>query len=111
MASEPQAPNPVERASVVIWLAASAGAFACLLRLLAGFWLEPAAQGAHDSVGLQITSACALLATTIGSVICAHASARARGGWVARGGLRLNLFFALIILAQALPSWIAQLSD
>jgi hypothetical protein len=122
----------IHRADLEVWLGASAGAVGWLLHLVLSFVLTPQARAAHSMLPLHLVGVGALLVTLVGTLMCLHAMRRARRTAAARGdqpdddpnaergtrdhvvalwGFLLNLFFALVIVAQSLPTFLLHLSD
>jgi hypothetical protein len=113
---------PIQRRDVVVWLATSGGAIAWLVHLVASFTLTPSARAASSTAPLHIISGAALLVTLLAALVCLRAARRARrhvpngegatrDGFVAVGGLVLNVFLWLVIAAQSLPPFLLHLSD
>jgi hypothetical protein len=112
-----------ERSELGLWLAFFAGAWAWLAHLMLSFALVPTARVHDSSIVLHATTAIMLSIAIAGAIACSRMwrreRARAehsppstiRGDFIALGGLLLNLFFSLVILAEELPNWVLLLGD
>jgi hypothetical protein len=114
-----------EGSELGLWLAFFAGAWAWLVHLIGSFALVPTAR-LHDSkMVLHATTLLTLSVALAGAVVCfrrwrrrpadAHsvesAGRSTRSDFIAGGGLVMNLFFGLVILAEELPNWLLRLGD
>jgi hypothetical protein len=112
-----------KRSELGLWLAFFAGSWAWLAHLMLSFALVPTAR-VHDSkVMLHATTAVTLSIAIAGAMACSRLrrerpgqaqrspSSAVRGDFIALGGLLLNLFFSLVILAEELPNWVLLLGD
>lgn len=110
---------PIRREDVIVWLASLAGALAWMLQLVVNFCLTPHARAAHSTLAMHLVSLCALLVSLAAAAVCigtvrrhgAIPAAKTRDAFVAYCGAALDLFFALVILAQELPTWLHHLGD
>jgi hypothetical protein len=106
------------------WVAVVTGPLAALSQLTLGFVLTPAARDLGSKTILHAISVLMLAATVAATLACGRHFRRARttaedprserasrARFVGLGGLLLNLFSLLLVLAQALPIFMLGLED